>query len=158
MKTSTEIARLAVEGMSASEAEAFLKWLQKQVPQKVEANTPTLESKELWWLAKLKSGNVLPDVGWPTMLPVDDLGRDYIAAMDHDITTRGNVSAMGRFLLKVGAVEKLKPTCKMGRGRRGRCYVIHGLDECRNKFEVLFGNQGFGDDAQGAAPEADSGE
>ncbi len=81
MENNIKAARLLVEEMSASDAEAFLKWLQKQVPQKIEAETPTLSSAALWWLAKLKSGNVLPDGGWPTMLPVDDLGSDYINAM-----------------------------------------------------------------------------
>ncbi len=78
MKTSTEIARLAVEDMSASDAETFLKWMHKRVPEKVETETPTLSSAALWWLAKLKSGNVLPDGGWPKDLLVNDLGRDYI--------------------------------------------------------------------------------
>ena len=81
MKTSTEIARLAVEDMSASEAEAFLKWLQKRVPAKAEAETPNMTSAALWWLAKLKSGNVLPGIGWPTMLPVARTVISEIAAM-----------------------------------------------------------------------------
>ena len=112
MKTSTEIARLAVEDMSASEAGDFLKWMQKQVPTKAEAETPTLTSAAKWWLAKLKSGNVLPDGGWPKDLLVNDLGRDYIKALGRNITHRGSSTAMGRFLKDVGAVEEDKPSYK----------------------------------------------
>ena len=161
MKNSIKAARLLVEDMSASEAETFLKWLQKQVPQKIEAETPTLTSAALWWLAKLKSGNVLPDGGWPTMLPVDDLGRDYINAMKRNITHRGSITAMGRFLEEVGAVEEKRPSLKtevtiragepggeglrpgatVTRTKRPRHYIFFGLDTCRAGFEAVHGKQ-----------------
>jgi hypothetical protein len=167
VENNIKAARLLVEEMSASDAEAFLKWLQKQVPQKIEAETPTLSSAALWWLAKLKSGNVLPDGGWPTMLPVYDLGSDYINAMKRNITRCGNVTAMGRFLNQVGAREEkipshktevtiragepggegLKPGAVVKRTKRVRHYVFFDLDTCRAGFERKHGKQEWDGDS-----------
>ncbi len=171
MKNPIKAARLLVEDMSASEAETFLKWLQKQVPAKVEAETPTLTSAALWWLAKLKSGNVLPDGGWPKDLPVNDLGRDYINALGGNLSWRGSVTKMGRFLKQVGAVEENKPSYKtkvtiragepggeslkpgatITRTKRARHYIFRGLDTCRAGFERKHGKQLWDGDSPGNA-------
>ena len=157
--------------MSASDEEAFLKWLQKRVPAKAEAETPNMTSAALWWLAKLKSGNVLPGIGWPTMLPVDDLGSDYINAMKRDITRRGSVTAMGRFLKPIDAVgkkkssvktevtiragepggESLKPGATITRTKRARHYDLFDLDTCRAGFERKYGKQEWDGDSPGNA-------
>ncbi len=155
MKTATENARLSVEDMSASEEASFLKWLRKRRP---EAETPTLDDAARWWRAKLKSGDVLPGIGWPATLMVDDLTNDYIEELKHDITVRGDATKMGRFLVKVGAVEDKKSSVVGVWVGRKRQYTLRGLDECRDGFEEEYGMQEWDDDAQVGAggPEADS--
>ena len=127
MKTSTEIARLAVEEMSASEEAAFLKWLRKRAPE-----PDMLNLAEEWWFEKLKSGVLLPGRdGWPRTLPSAELSADYIAcAGDHGMTLRGNQGAMGSFLQKVcppiySRSRKLDgmPRCKV--------YVMPSLEVAR---------------------------
>lgn len=164
MKNNTKAIHLFIEDMSASDIEALYKWIGKLLPKKTEAETPTLSSAAKWWLAKLKSGNVLPGIGWPTMLLVDDLGSDYIKAMKRDITHRGSVTAMGRFLKKVGAVDSDKPSIKpKGPGRHDRRlhhYLPHGLDKCREEFEAVYGTQDWADsdDSGDSADDAQKGD
>jgi hypothetical protein len=155
MKTATENARLSVEDMSASEEASFLKWLRKRRP---EAETPTLDDAARWWRAKLKSGDVLPGIGWPATVMVDDLVEDYINALKRKITKRGNSTAMGRFVTLVGAVGKDKSSVVGVWVGRKRQYTLRGLDECRDGFEEEYGKQDWDDDAQAQAggPEADS--
>ena len=180
MTNATKMAHMAVEDMSTAEVETFLKWLQKQVPVKVEAETPALDSAAKWWLAKLESGNVLPGIGWPKELLVDDLGSDYINVLKRKITRVGNKTAMGKFLEKVGAVEKkrpsrkirvtiragepggegLRPGAEVTRTRRGRYYIFHELGACRAAFEAKYGKQDWADsdDSGDSADDAQKGD
>ena len=147
MKNNTKAIRLLIEELSTSDAEALHKWIGKRLPKKDEAETPALTDAELWWLAKLKSGNVLQGIGWPVSLLVDDLTLDYIAVIKNDFTKRGNSTAMGRFVTSVGAVQKKRPSRKVSaaRKRRGRYYTLHGLDACRASFEAIYGKQDWVD-------------
>lgn len=186
MKNATKMAQLAVEDMSASQVAKFFKWMQTRMPEEVEveAKTSNLKSAAKWWLAKLKSGNVLPDVGWPSTLPINDLTQDYINVVKFKMSLRGNATSMGRFLQTVGAVEKNKSSRKTevtiragepgGEGlqagtevirtRRVRYYVLHGLDDCRAGFEAAHGPQdwtdsdGYVDGAQEADGQCPNGE
>ncbi len=171
MSNNTEGLRLLIKNLSTSDAEALHKWLGKQLPKKAEACTPNMTSATLWWLAKLKSGNVLPGIGWPSTLPVDDLTSDYINAIPRDITRRGNATAMGRFLKPVDAVgkkkssvktevtiragepggESLKPGATITRTKRARHYIFRGLDTCRAGFERKHGKQLWDGDSPGNA-------
>ena len=180
MGNSNKAARLIIEDMSASDMAALYKWIGKLLPKQAEAETPTLSSAALWWRAKLKSGNVLPGIGWPTTLLIGDLVEDYIEAIKRNITRRGISTSMGRFLKTVGAVEEKKPsrkgkvTIRAGEpdskgfkpgvdgviNKRIRYYVFHELGKCREGFEVKYGPQdwgdsggsgGSGDDAQNGA-------
>lgn len=175
MSNAIKMGHLAVEDMSASETMTFLNWLQKRAPAKVKAEAPpALTGAPKWWLAKLKSGNVLPDVGWPSTLPVNDLVQDYINVVKRKITRRGNATAMGRFLGDVSAVEDkkssrktevtiragepggegLRPGATITRTKRARYYVLHGLDECRDGFEKKYGKQDWAD-SDGSAGSVD---
>lgn len=165
MGNSNKAARLIIEDMSASDMAALYKWIGKLLPKQAEAETPALDVAALWWLAKLKSGNVLPGIGWPTTLLVGDLVEDYIKAINRNITYRGNATAMGRFLKRVGAREEKIPGVKRrvkvragepdAKGfkpgadgvitKRVRQYVLHGLDKCRAGFEAEYGPQDWGD-------------
>ena len=162
MTKNTEIAHLIVEGMTASAEEAFLKWLIKRAPVKP-METSDLTDAALWWLVKLKSGDVLPGKGWPSMLPINDLVEDYINAIKNDFTKRGNSTAMGRFLKDVGAVQKKKSSRKSlskDGTRRPRHYTLHGLDACRAAFEAIYGAQEWPDseDSVGSADDAQKGD
>lgn len=165
MKNNTTAIRLLIEDLSASDIEVLYKWIGKLLPKQVEAETPAMDVAALWWLAKLKSGDVLPDVGWPKDLPVNDLVEDYVNVIKRDITYRGNSTAMGRFLKKVGAVGKtklssntevtiragepggegLRPGGEVTRTLRRRHYALYRLDACRAGFEAVHGRQDWAD-------------
>lgn len=182
MKNNTEAIRMLINNLSTSDAGALHKWLGKLLPKKTETEahtkTRTLTDAAKWWMAKLKSGNVLPGIGWPTMLSVDDLVEDYINAIKRNISRRGNATAMGRFLSTVDAVEEdkssvktevtiragepggesLKPGATITRTKRARHYILHGLDDCRAGFEEVYGKQEWpGAQAEGDS-DADSGD
>lgn len=155
MTKNTEIAHLIVEGMTASAEEAFLKWMIKRAPVKpMETDKESfLGGAEEWWLAKLRSGDILPGRGWINVLPIQTLTDNYIAELKrHDITMRGNSTAMGRFLKAV--CYKLSTSSKVGRegncpegkvGKRIRHYLFPRLDLCREMFEAVYGKQDWVD-------------
>lgn len=166
MTHNTKIAHLIVEGMSASAEASLLKWLIQRKPElPLETDeAPPLGQAEEWWLEKLMSGDVLPGQGWANSLPCESLSEDYITQLKrHDITVRGSATAMGRFLKKVGAVEKDKPSRKIEivvragepggehlqpgttvktKARR-RHYEFYDLDACRRAFDARYGAQNW---------------
>ena len=165
MKNATTMAQLAVEDMSASEAGTFFKWLQKRVPAKVEAETTLLRAAEDWWLAKLKSGDMLPGRGWLKVLPIETLTADYITELErHELTVRGSATAMGRFLKKVCPkldISSMKADACYGITRkRPRHYLFPGLDACRAVFEEAYGAQDWTDsgDSGDSADQAQKGD
>ncbi len=108
------------------------------------------------------SGDVLPGRGWVTTLPIDELTSDYVNVIgQRGLSRRGNATAMGRFLEKVGAVGKKKPSRKIevtiragepgGEGMipgavvtkevRRRHFIFFDLDTCRAGFEKEHGKQ-----------------
>ncbi len=153
MKTSTEIARLAVEEMSASEEAAFLKWLRKRAPE-----PDMLNLAEEWWFEKLKSGVLLPGRdGWPRTLPSAELSADYIAcAGDHGMTLRGNQGAMGSFLQKVCPPIYSRSRKLVGMVKRGKVYIMPSLEVARECWDECRDDPVNWDAADGSAPEGDS--
>lgn len=156
MNKAIKIARMVFDGLSPPDQISIYSWMGKRVPNppgpKRAEGTP-MDSAVKWWLKKLKSGNVVPDAGWPATLLVDDLTSDYIAVLKRDhLTRRGNATAMGRFLKGEGAVEEDKSSVKnpgkVGPPRQ-RHYTLHPLDTCRAAFDAKHGPQGWsGVDAQ----------
>lgn len=163
MSNALKIAHMIFDDLSPADQVSFYAWMGKQVP--VQENDAPLESAALWWLAKLKSGNVVPGAGWPTMLRCEVLVDDYVMAIKRNLSSRGNATAMGRFLETVGAVEKKKPSIKVqvtagAKPRRWKHYVFHDLGECRAAFEAKYGPQDWMDvdDAQEVAAQCPDGD
>ena len=142
MNSAIKIARVVFDALSEADQESLYIWMGKKL---VEPPPPLHKSADdgvpKWWLAKLESGHVLPDAGWPTTLLVDDLGDDFIESLKHDMSRRGNVTAMGRFLISVGAKEEKTSSIKApgGNSPRRRLYHLRPLDKCRAAFEAKYG-------------------
>lgn len=166
MTKNTEIAHLIVEGMSASTEEALLKWLIKRSPVKpMETDKESyLGMAEEWWLAKLRSGDILPGRGWINVLPIQALTEDYVTQLRrHDVTVRGNGTAMGRFLkricykLSISSMLAREGNCREAdMGKRIRHYRFPDLDICREVFEEAYGKQDW-PDSEGSVDDAQTG-
>ena len=121
----------------------------------------SLSPEQDWWLTKLKDGSLFQDQeGWPKEVRKQLLVDDYI---EHTkrwmVTRRGNQTALGKFMSKVCptlvVLQKAAVWEEMQEDgwskkieKRTYFWVLPDLDECRSRWEELFGKQNWDDFTQ----------
>ena len=126
----------------------------------------SLDPTQDWWLEKLREGSLFSDQeGWPLEVRKELLVNDYIEhAKRWMITRRGSATALGKFLLRV--CPKLDVIQKMARWdepageggwtrtveKRAYHWILPTLDECRHRWEQLYGATTWPDPVQPELP------
>ena len=175
MSRTNDIVRLLVEQLRSKEEEALRVHLNHRAAdrelQLSEPGVRLLNNNETWWLAKLESGHLLMDRGWPIQLRAAEMTDDYIKKCRRwNVSKRGAATSMGRFLSKVCpnirkvsrqalvVIEsgRYKPGTANEVMKRVRFYQFPNLEHCRATWDVRHGPTDWDSiDAQQAAAAAE---
>jgi hypothetical protein len=119
-----------------------------------EQKSLSLTFEESWWLEKLQDGRLMPDDdGWEVQMMKETLVNDFVSTADQFrvMSNRGNATRLGHFMHKhcpgltvFQATTELPRVTKDGfetvvRKRR-RFYKMPTLQECRDRWEDLYGS------------------
>ena len=173
VKQDTEFFGELADEMDSGGCEALLYYLQnvdltgfnvRKVPQTdalKEQKLLSLNTDEEWWYRKLLDGKILEEqVKWERHALCDDVSKDYIRYADlWNFSRRGNETSLGKFLKRVSP-HMTKSQRRHARdmisedGRpyrtstRAGFYDFGSLQECRDSWSGVYGEQEWPDDEQ----------